>query len=199
MLFKQNFLDGIASGKITLAFRKWAKPRAVAGTLRTGVGVLSIDAVEVVPQSSITESHARQAGYASLDELRDELNSYEGKVYRIKLHLAGPDPRIKLREDAALSSDDMDEIRGRLDRLDRFSRVGPWTAKVLKLTQTHHGMPAGDMAAKLHLEKQWLKLNVRKLKELGLTESLMPGYRLSPRGEKVVRTLIGGPYTRRNH
>jgi hypothetical protein len=28
---------------------------------------------------------------------------------------------------------------------------------------------------------------VRKLKELGLTESLNPGYRLSPRGEAYLR------------
>jgi hypothetical protein len=32
------------------------------------------------------------------------------------------------------------------------------------------------------------KLNVRKLKELGLTESLDIGYRLSPRGEAVMRS-----------
>lgn len=191
MLFKQNTLDGIASGKITLAFRKWGAPRAVAGgSLRTAVGVLAIDAVEIVPLSGITETHARQAGYTSLDELREELESYEGKIYRIKLHLAGPDPRIKLRNDAKLSAIEIDEIRARLERLDRFSRVGPWTANVLKLIQTHPGTPAGDMAAQLKLEKQWLKLNVRKLKELGLTESLMPGYRLSPRGRKIVAKIV---------
>jgi hypothetical protein len=33
------------------------------------------------------------------------------------------------------------------------------------------------------------KLDVRKLKELGLTESLRPGYRLSPRGETVLGWL----------
>jgi ribosomal protein S19E (S16A) len=30
---------------------------------------------------------------------------------------------------------------------------------------------------------------VRKLKELGLTESLSPGYRLSPRGRKVLERI----------
>ncbi|HEX7068738.1 MAG TPA: hypothetical protein VF295_11185 [Candidatus Limnocylindria bacterium] len=33
------------------------------------------------------------------------------------------------------------------------------------------------------------KLDDRKLKELGLTESLRPGYRLSPRGESVLARL----------
>jgi hypothetical protein len=33
------------------------------------------------------------------------------------------------------------------------------------------------------------KRRVRQLKELGLTESLRPGYRLSPRGEALLRAL----------
>jgi hypothetical protein len=34
------------------------------------------------------------------------------------------------------------------------------------------------------------KLDVRKLKELGLTESLPIGYRLSPRGETVLQKRV---------
>jgi hypothetical protein len=34
------------------------------------------------------------------------------------------------------------------------------------------------------------KLDVRKLKELGLTESLKIGYRLSPRGIAVLERLV---------
>jgi len=34
-----------------------------------------------------------------------------------------------------------------------------------------------------------IKLDVRKLKEMGLTESLITGYRLSPRGEAVLKHL----------
>jgi len=34
---------------------------------------------------------------------------------------------------------------------------------------------------------------VRKLKELGLTESLEVGYRLSPRGVAVLRAIGGQP------
>ena len=33
------------------------------------------------------------------------------------------------------------------------------------------------------------KINVRKLKEMGLTESLDTGYRLSPRGEALLREI----------
>ena len=43
-------------------------------------------------------------------------------------------------------------------------------------------MRAGDLASALGYETAWFKTNVRKLKALGLTESLEVGYRLSPRG-----------------
>jgi DNA-binding Lrp family transcriptional regulator len=48
------------------------------------------------------------------------------------------------------------------------------------------GRPAGELAEQLGFEKPWLKLQIRKLKELGLTESLSPGYRLSPRGHRLL-------------
>ena len=41
---------------------------------------------------------------------------------------------------------------------------------------------AETLAASLGREKLPFKRDVRKLKELGLTESLLVGYRLSPRG-----------------
>jgi hypothetical protein len=41
---------------------------------------------------------------------------------------------------------------------------------------------AADIAASIGREKLPFKADVRKLKELGLTESLDVGYRLSPRG-----------------
>jgi hypothetical protein len=48
---------------------------------------------------------------------------------------------------------------------------------------------AADLAASVGREKHPFKLDVRKLKELGLTESLEVGYRLSPRGRAVMEGL----------
>jgi hypothetical protein len=45
---------------------------------------------------------------------------------------------------------------------------------------------AGDLADDFGAEKADFKLDVRKLKGLGLTESLKVGYRLSPRGAVVL-------------
>jgi hypothetical protein len=47
-------------------------------------------------------------------------------------------------------------------------------------------MRAEDLAHSVGREKMPFKLDVRKLKELGLTESLTTGYRLSPRGWSVL-------------
>ena len=50
-------------------------------------------------------------------------------------------------------------------------------------------MRAAELAAGAGVETLKFKQDVRKLKELGLTESLDVGYRLSPRGEAVLEKL----------
>ncbi len=51
----------------------------------------------------------------------------------------------------------------------------------------------GDAEARAAgFETRWLKVQVRSLKELGLTESLKTGYRLSPRGCAFVRARRSG-------
>ena len=53
---------------------------------------------------------------------------------------------------------------------------------MLALIATRPAVRAADLAASLGRETQPFKIDVRKLKNLGLTESLEVGYRLSPRG-----------------
>jgi hypothetical protein len=191
VLFKARVLDGIADGSVTLAFRRWEMPRArPGGRQRTRAGVLAIDAVEVVTEASITEADARRAGFAGREELLAELSSREtGDVYRIELRLAGPDPRVELRERARLGAAELDGLRDRLARLDARSSHGPWTEVVLRLIAENPGVRAPDLAASLGRETLPFKRDVRKLKELGLTESLRIGYRLSPRGRALLRRL----------
>lgn len=191
VLFPQRFHAGLADGSVTLAFRRWRRPAAKAGgRQRTPVGELAIDAVDPVAVDDITDADARRAGYANLDELLTELARHpEGTLYRIELHLAGADPRIALRQQADLSDEDWHTLAARLARLDRASRHGPWTARVLRLIAERPAVRAGDLAASLGREKAPFKIDVRKLKEMGLTESLEVGYRLSPRGVAVLARL----------
>lgn len=188
MLLNRHTLNGIAEGTITLAFRRWLRPTVKAGTqLRTEIGELAIEAVEPIEPTAITNAAARKAGYESRDELLADLRTGGGRtLYRIKLSHAGPDRRQLLRERDQLLASEVAEISARLARFDQFSRVGPWTAGVLREIGRHPGLKAGDLAVEAGFDKEWLKVNIRKLKELGLTETLQPGYQLSARGEAYV-------------
>jgi hypothetical protein len=81
-----------------------------------------------------------------------------------------------------VSSSGVSTSRTPLDRLDRASRHGPWTDQTLQLIADRPATRAPDLAESVGRETQPFKLDVRKLKNLGLTISLNPGYRLSPRG-----------------
>jgi hypothetical protein len=182
VLFRQDVLRRIGEGEVTLAFRRWRRPSVKAGgTLRTRAGVLAIDSVEMVEENEVTEPDARRAGAESREAVLQE-GPQERPLYRIEFRLAGPDPRIALRERADISPGERAEIDARLSRLDAASRHGPWTRKVLELIAAQPGTRAPDLAASLGRETAPFKADVRKLKELGLTESLQVGYRLSPRG-----------------
>jgi hypothetical protein len=184
VLFRQHFWAGLADGSVTLAFRRWKRPTVKAGgRLTTPAGVLAIDDVTVIAESDITDRDARRAGFPDRAGLLAELAGREGVLYRIVFHRAGEDPRIALREQDALTEEDVAELTRRLGRLDAASSHGPWTEAVLRLIGTRPAVRAGDLAESLGRERLVFKADVRKLKALGLTESLGVGYRLSPRGE----------------
>ena len=69
----------------------------------------------------------------------------------------------------------------------RLERWGPWAIEYLETIARQPGVRAPDLAAGFGMETHAFKLRVRRLKELGLTESLRIGYRLSPRGEAFLR------------
>lgn len=187
MLFRKPILEGIAAGRVTLAFRRWARPASrPGGRQRTRVGVLKIEAVDPFDLDDLTDEDAASAGYRDVDALRKTLQG-EAPVWRVRFRLEGPDPRIALRENADLTDEDRQGLQDRLDRLDRASRRGPWTRQTLQMIAERPAVRAPDLAASVGMETLPFKRDVRKLKELGLTESLDVGYRLSPRGQAFLR------------
>lgn len=184
MLIRRAELESIREGTVDLAFRRWTTARLRRGTrMRTQIGLVEVTALDETTIDAITTPEAVRAGFASREELLAFLRRHpERPVFRIGLRYAGPDPRLALREDPELSDDDRAALAARLRRLDRASRHGPWTAPVLEIVHRRPGVRAADLARELDVEAAVLKRDVRKLKELGLTESLQTGYRLSPRG-----------------
>ena len=183
MLISKATAEGIADGSVTLAFRRWDRPRVKpGGTQRTVAGVVRFDSVEEVDPGSLTEDDATRAGVRSLDQLLRLLSRRDGAhVYRMEVCLAGADPRVALREQGELPDEDRRALDQRLDRWD-VARGTPWTRQYLRLISENPGVRAPDLAASLGRETLPFKLDIRKLKELGLTRSLPVGYEISPRG-----------------
>jgi len=182
VVFKERFWAGLRDGSITVAFRRWRRPSVRAGgTLLSPGGVLAIDAVEVVDESVIDDDAARAAGYVDRAEVLRNLRG-DGTLFRIRFHRVGDDPRLALREQTELTSDE-------LAAATKMATRNEWVLPYLRLIEELPATVSTVLAERVGMERFAFKQRVRRLKAVGLTESLEVGYRLSPRGEVVLRAL----------
>jgi hypothetical protein len=200
MRFTADAHPGLASGAITLTFRPWTRPQAkVGGRYQVADVVLLVDDLQQVKVADITDADARRAGEADAQALVDRMarrprGRYatnrpapdvgpDSLVWRVAFHRVDPDPTPRLADQAELGDDAVADIARRLARLDRASPFGPWTAATLGLIADNPGLVSTKLAEQLGRDRPSFKVDVRKLKRLGLTESLEVGYRLSARGQ----------------
>lgn len=177
--------EEILAGEVTLTFRRWKRRQAVAGNVyRTSIGRIAVDSVDVVEPDAISRADTRRAGHRTVDALLADVAGDEAlPLYRVAFHVVDePDPRTVLAATDRLTAAEREAIDARLDRLDRASSHGAWTRATLELIAERPGERAAELAAAFGRETQPFKIDVRKLKGMGLTESLAVGYRLSPRG-----------------
>ena len=71
-------------------------------------------------------------------------------------------------------------------RLARLAYAEP----ILRVIKANPAVVSTELAPQVGMERFDFKTKVRKLKALGLTESLAVGYRLSPRGEAVLKSVF---------
>ena len=109
-------------------------------------------------------------------------------VYRVRLSWVGDDPRVTLRA-AVPTEPELAELTAAVAKLDASKRTGPWTRPILEWIRDHPGVISTELAALLGREVQPMKADIRRLKALGLTESLRVGYRLSRRGSAYLESL----------
>lgn len=190
MLLTMSTLTAIRDGSVDLVFRHWKRPTVrTGGTLRTALGELEIRSVAPVDAASVSDADARRAGFESRSALLNDLPQRPGgTLYRIELGALRPDPREALR-DSLPDARALATLHDKLRRMDARAAGGPWTTQVLALLAARPAVRAGDLCEEVGQDKPTFKANVRKLKNLGLTESLGTGYRLSPRGEAVLASL----------
>jgi hypothetical protein len=166
VLLPLKVAQGVADGSVTLAFRRWRRQDVRPGQVfTTAAGLVRVESVSVVDPAAISDAEAQQAGWPDADRLRKRLNPDESlPTYRAVLSYAGADPRIALREAAALTPDDVADLDRRLERLDRASSHGPWTLHYLELIRQHPQRRAPDLAELVGRETALFKIDVRKLK-----------------------------------
>ena len=189
MQFTQDSHAAVADGTITVTFRLWKRLHAkVGGQYAVGAVIIEVDAIEMMPFAAITRTDMRRAGAKDRESLRTRA-AHAGPIdddtllYRIEFHVVGAKPT---RGQRAVDETQLDEIDAKLDRMDARSSFGAWTRAVLGLIGDRPGTVSTELAAICGRPRPDFKLDVRKLKALGLTESLEVGYRLTPLGAQVV-------------
>lgn len=202
MMIPKAIAEGVRAGTVTTQYRRWDVPRVkVGGTQVTPAGVLRFTRVTRVSDvERISDRAARAAGMRDAAALRRALRprdpdaprrerSAKGgeHVYRIHLEWAGEDPRLALREELPDGAE-LASIAQRLARLDARP-TGPWTRDILIWIRDHPRVVSKELAAERGVELLPMKVDIRKLKGLGLTISHDVGYELSPRGAAYLAWL----------
>lgn len=192
LLFQKRFHAGIVDGAVRLTFRLWEKPHVkVGGRYRVHpIGVVEVNSVDRVTVGDITDRDARAGGFES----RAELLGYMAPVakapltdatavFRVGFVHGGDGDRVASALETELTQDALADL---VKRVGRLEREGPWVRQVMELIAKHPQVAASQLALKLKREKEEFKIDVRKLKKLGLTQSFEVGYEVSPRGKKYL-------------
>ncbi|MPZ24462.1 MAG: hypothetical protein GEU28_13220 [Dehalococcoidia bacterium] len=190
LLFTAIDHEHIVSGDITITWRLWKYAHVRQGRVYATSfgGALEIDDVRTVRVADITDADAREVGQPDAAALIEYARSHTGAavtpdtlLYRVQFHY--------LPEAPAKPELSLDEVRTRIDRLDRASKLGRWTLLTLRLIEENPAVGSRYLAPQGGQERLDFKTNVRKLKGLGLTISLGTGYELSELGQAYLDSL----------
>ena len=193
MLFDARDRERIRAGQVTLTYRAWRAPQAkVGGLYRFGEGRIAVESVTVVSATDITPEDARLAGYVDADAVLAALT-------RRKAPAAGPGTalyRVAFRYEPVpvpSRTRDLDSaaVFARLEKMDATGER-PWTAATLRAIADRPRVAARILAADAGMETLPFKVNVRKLKALGLTISHETGYELTALGRDVLSRAEAG-------
>lgn len=190
MLFRSRFHKGIADGSVTRTVRDWSRPQAkVGGRYTVGGTAIEVTSMRQTSVAELSAEDAERGGFASLEELRTELDRTaraelppEHIVWVIDFREAGaaePRPAVAVTPEAVATA------RLKLAVMDARAPA-PWTSRFLALIGERPGVVSKVLAGEAGMERLAFKSDVRKLKALGLTNSLEVGYELTALGRAVL-------------
>ena len=192
LMFTSEDHERVAAGEITVTWRLWKYAHVKAGKLYVSGfsfgGAIAVEDVREVRAADITDADAHEAGQPDAAALIEFARSHTGRtvtpdtmLYRVQFHFEAEAP--------PRSEYSLDEVSKRLQRLDKASRMGPWTLQTLRLIEDNPGIVSRHLAPVMGMHRDDFKVNVRKLKNLGLTLSLPVGYELTELGQAYLDTL----------
>ena len=205
MLISKPIAEAIREGRVTAQFRRWDVPRVkVGGTQLTAAGLIQFTKVTLVRDiEKISDRAARAAGMKNAEALKTALRKAANrtptarggkggdKIFRIDVAWVGEDERIELRQ--TMPSDaELVQLKAKLARLDA-RESGPWTRDILEWIRANPRVVSKELAALRQVELLPMKIDIRKLKALGLTISHEVGYELSPRGNAYLNWMATEP------
>lgn len=196
VLFRTEQQRLVEAGAVRVTYRAWQSPRVKVGAkYRLGAGHIEIHSCDAVAVSSITGADAAEAGFANSDAVitaaayrRPDGLAFPDTLYRVTFSYEAA-PTGREPETGHLSSADAAMLTKKLDAMDQRSSFGPWTRQTLQIIADNPGVVSSILAEQLGRHRPDFKLDVRKLKALGLTISLLTGYELSPRGQALLDSL----------
>jgi hypothetical protein len=93
MQFSPELRDDVATGRITLTYRLWTRPKVkIGGQYRMGAARIEVDAIELVPFGTVSKADIRKCGEKDRETLRRR-TAHAGPVdddtlvYRIEFHV----------------------------------------------------------------------------------------------------------------
>jgi hypothetical protein len=92
VLFAKELRENIRRGRIRCSIRIWQRPRVKAGgRYAMDDGHIIVDSIDQIELDEVTESLARESGFASVDDLLAIARHGRGdNVYLIRFHYLPP-------------------------------------------------------------------------------------------------------------
>ena len=179
----------VVAGEFNVTFRLWKTSHVKAGaTYGTGFGgSYHIVDVKQVRSIDVSDADAWSAGQPNRAALLQLVGAHTKtkvtpamKLWRVAFTYSDAEPeKPKL---------DVDEALKRVARLDAAAGK-PWAQQALALIEKHPRVFARELAKETRFPRLEFKVQVRKLKRLGLTTSFKVGYELTELGQAVLDRL----------